>query len=67
MSKNPLKRLGAGERDAEEIKEHDFFKGINWDEIYQRRLSPPIPEIREFKPLDHNQAQIFNEITQPYY
>jgi len=47
-----MKRLGAGERDAEEIKEHDFFKGINWSDVYSRKLTPPIPEIREIKPID---------------
>ena len=52
MSKNPLKRLGAGERDAEEIKEHDFFKGVKWDEVYHRRVVPPTPELRAIKPLD---------------
>jgi hypothetical protein len=34
LIKNPHKRLGAGPRDAEEIKEHPFFKGINWDKVY---------------------------------
>lgn len=47
-----MKRLGAGERDGEEIKEHDFFKGLKWDEVYKRRLNPPIPGLREIKPLD---------------
>jgi len=28
-----MKRLGAGPRDAEEIKEHEFFKDINWDDV----------------------------------
>jgi hypothetical protein len=46
-----MKRLGAGERDAEEIKQHDFFKGFNWDQVYQRKLKPPHPSIREIKPL----------------
>jgi hypothetical protein len=46
-----LKRLGAGARDAEEIKEHDFFKDLNWDEVFSRTLNPPKPEIREIKPI----------------
>jgi hypothetical protein len=33
LSKNPNKRLGAGIRDAEEIKEHEFFKDINWNDV----------------------------------
>lgn len=47
-----MKRLGAGVRDAEEIKEHDFFKGINWEDVANRKFRPPIPEIREIKPIE---------------
>jgi hypothetical protein len=34
LNRNPLKRLGSGKRDAEEIKDHVFFTNakINWDE-----------------------------------
>jgi len=46
-----LKRLGAGIRDAEEIKEHEFFEGTNWDDVFNRKLTPPKPEIREIIPL----------------
>jgi len=28
--------LGAGIRDAEEIKEHAFFKGIDWEKVYHK-------------------------------
>lgn len=31
LSKNPNRRLGAGEGDAEEVKNHPFFKDIDWD------------------------------------
>ena len=33
LNRNPKKRLGAGPRDALEIMEHSFFKGINWDDV----------------------------------
>jgi hypothetical protein len=33
MNRNPYKRLGAGKRDSEEIKEHPFFVSINWTEV----------------------------------
>lgn len=47
-----MKRLGAGPRDAEEIKEHEFFKDINWYDVQNRKLQPPKPEIREIKQLE---------------
>lgn len=43
LNKNPNKRLGAGLRDAEEIKEHPFFYGIDWDAVAARKLNPPKP------------------------
>lgn len=30
LNRNPKKRLGAGERDADELKEHQFFKDVDW-------------------------------------
>ena len=42
LKKNPEKRIGSL-RDAEEIKEHEFFAGIDWDLALNRRLVPPIP------------------------
>lgn len=30
LNRNPEKRLGAGEEDAEEIKRHKFFADIDW-------------------------------------
>jgi serine/threonine protein kinase len=33
LNRNPSKRLGAGPTDAEEVKEHEFFADINWEEI----------------------------------
>lgn len=33
LNKNPKKRLGYC-RDAREVKEHSWFKGIEWDDVY---------------------------------
>ena len=33
LNRNRIKRLGASEKDAEEIKKHPFFKGVNWDDV----------------------------------
>lgn len=30
LNRNPMRRLGAGPKDSQEIKEHAFFKDINW-------------------------------------
>jgi serine/threonine protein kinase len=43
LNRNPAKRLGSGRRDAEEIMEHHFFQGIDWDAVRRRKLKPPPP------------------------
>lgn len=46
LQKSPKKRLGGNHRDASEIKEHPFFKGINWHELrLKRRKAPYKPTI----------------------
>lgn len=44
MQRNPAKRLGSGKGDAEEIKNHKFFTGVNWNEVYNKKLKPPLPK-----------------------
>ncbi|EMP38130.1 Serine/threonine-protein kinase N2 [Chelonia mydas] len=47
LQKCPERRLGAGERDAEEIKTQPFFKEIDWDALFARALKPPfVPFLR---------------------
>jgi serine/threonine protein kinase len=40
MDRNPQKRLGHA-RDADEVKLHPWFKKINWDDVYHKKLIPP--------------------------
>ena len=49
LNKNPSKRLGAGKKDAEELKTHDFFKGVNWEDVIQRKQVMPKAVVREVK------------------
>uniref|UniRef100_A0A8D0F272 Serine/threonine-protein kinase N3 n=1 Tax=Strix occidentalis caurina TaxID=311401 RepID=A0A8D0F272_STROC len=48
LQKCPERRLGAGEKDAEEIKIQAFFKEIDWDALFARTLKPPfVPTLRD--------------------
>jgi len=47
LNRNPRKRLGAGESDAEQIKEHAFFKDVNWEDVYNRKLDMPQIEVKK--------------------
>ena len=41
LVKNPGKRLGCMEKGEEEIKNHLFFKMINWLKVEAREVQPP--------------------------
>ncbi len=46
LRKNPERRLGATERDAEDVKKQAFFRNVNWEELLMRRVPPPfVPTI----------------------
>ncbi|XP_059193544.1 serine/threonine-protein kinase N2-like [Centropristis striata] len=48
LKKNPLKRLGAGERDANELKGEKFFETIDWENLLAKKSKPPfLPSIKE--------------------
>ncbi|KAK2159070.1 hypothetical protein LSH36_159g06031 [Paralvinella palmiformis] len=54
MRKNPEKRLGSSERDAEDVKKQAFFRHINWEDLLQRRVVPP------FKPTVRHMEDVSN-------
>jgi serine/threonine protein kinase len=56
LQRDPKKRLGGGNRDAEEIKEHTFFKDIDWKKIYNKKIKPP-PALK----LVNNSMIVFNK------
>uniref|UniRef100_A0A8C8EXI9 protein kinase C n=1 Tax=Oncorhynchus tshawytscha TaxID=74940 RepID=A0A8C8EXI9_ONCTS len=47
LRRNPDRRLGSGEKDADDVKKQSFFRGVDWEALLQRRLPPPfVPNIR---------------------
>jgi serine/threonine protein kinase SCH9 len=59
LNRNPKHRLGAL-RDAAELKEHPFFRTIDWNALLQKQLTPP------FKPVvesDESTANFDPEFT----
>uniref|UniRef100_A0A8C5WSX9 Protein kinase C n=1 Tax=Laticauda laticaudata TaxID=8630 RepID=A0A8C5WSX9_LATLA len=45
LQKCPERRLGAGAKDAEEVKIHPFFKEMNWAALFAQKLKPPLVPI----------------------
>ena len=45
LRRDPERRLGASEKDAEDVKKQAFFRQIDWEQLLARRITPP------FKPI----------------
>ncbi|XP_042873704.1 uncharacterized protein LOC122254191 isoform X2 [Penaeus japonicus] len=41
LRKHPDRRLGASEKDAEDVKKQQFFRNVIWDDLLQRKVKPP--------------------------
>lgn len=41
LQKDPTKRLGVGSKGHEDIKNHQFFAGIDWKKLAKKELLPP--------------------------
>ena len=55
-------RLGCRGRGSEEVKEHEFFKGIDWTAVYNQRYPPPlIPPRGEVNAADAFDIGSFDE------
>ncbi|RSH90807.1 hypothetical protein EHS25_009982 [Saitozyma podzolica] len=53
LNRNPQNRLGA-RRGAAELKEHPFFKSIDWELLYKKQITPP------FKPIVDSDESVAN-------
>uniref|UniRef100_A0A7E4W002 G protein-coupled receptor kinase n=1 Tax=Panagrellus redivivus TaxID=6233 RepID=A0A7E4W002_PANRE len=42
LKRDVHERLGCRGKGAEEVKDHPFFKGVDWQVIYLRRMPPPL-------------------------
>ncbi len=47
LTRDPEARLGSGPTDAQEVMSQPFFRNINWEDIYHKRIQPPfLPTIK---------------------
>uniref|UniRef100_A0AAX7VNS8 G protein-coupled receptor kinase n=1 Tax=Astatotilapia calliptera TaxID=8154 RepID=A0AAX7VNS8_ASTCA len=62
LQRDVSKRLGCQGRGASEVKEHQFFKGIDWQQVYLQKYSPPlIPPRGEVNAADAFDIGSFDE------
>lgn len=45
MKRQVSQRLGSGSGDGLEVRSHPFFKNVNWKDVFERRLEPPIKPV----------------------
>lgn len=46
LTREPDQRLGSGPTDAQEIMSQPFFRSINWEDVYNKKIPPPFqPQI----------------------
>ncbi|XP_067237268.1 serine/threonine-protein kinase N1b isoform X1 [Chanodichthys erythropterus] len=62
LRRNPERRLGSGERDAEDIKKQPFFRNMDWDALLQRKVPPPfVPALTGKEDVSNFDAEFTNE------
>ncbi|ORZ19147.1 hypothetical protein BCR41DRAFT_351614 [Lobosporangium transversale] len=62
LVKVPSLRLGSGLTDAEEIKAHAYFRNVNFDDVYHKRIRPPfIPKISSATDVSNFDSEFTSE------
>ena len=59
---DPKSRLGSGVDGGEKIKNHNFFKGVNWKDVWDRKLEPPfVPNLKSDPDLKYFDSSFTDE------
>ncbi|GIY65281.1 ribosomal protein S6 kinase alpha-5 [Caerostris extrusa] len=66
LVKDPRRRLGGGKADSEELKQHRFFKTLNWDDVAERKNKGPIIPMIGDELDTSNFATEFTSMTPTY-
>uniref|UniRef100_A0AAR2L6M5 protein kinase C n=1 Tax=Pygocentrus nattereri TaxID=42514 RepID=A0AAR2L6M5_PYGNA len=63
LRRNPERRLGSGEKDAEEVKKQPFFRNMDWEALLLRKLPPPfVPSIGDKEDVSNFDEEFTTEV-----
>ncbi|KAI9675801.1 MAG: serine/threonine protein kinase psk1 [Trizodia sp. TS-e1964] len=63
LRKDPSKRLGSSNKDIPLIKNHRFFRKIDWEKLERRELEPPIKPLITDPSLAENFSTEFTDLS----
>ncbi len=65
---DPSKRIGCKKNGADDIKNHKWFEGVDWDAIYQKKVQPPwLPKVKSTDDLSYyKHARDRGDYGRPY-
>lgn len=62
LRRNPDRRLGSSERDAEDVKKQAFFRNLNWDDLLMKKVKPPfVPTVRNAEDVSNFDEEFTQE------
>ncbi|XP_055896064.1 serine/threonine-protein kinase N2-like isoform X5 [Biomphalaria glabrata] len=62
LRRNPDRRLGSSERDAEDVKKQAFFRNVNWNDLLMKKVKPPFtPTIKNMEDVSNFDEEFTSE------
>ncbi|CDW90889.1 protein kinase 2 [Stylonychia lemnae] len=60
---NPNRRLGGGDQDSEELRNHPFFSGLDWEQVRNKQIEPPFsPNVEDETDVSNIDISFLNEM-----
>ncbi|BFZ20530.1 hypothetical protein BsWGS_23569 [Bradybaena similaris] len=62
LRRNPDRRLGSSERDAEDVKKQAFFRNVNWNDLLMKKVKPPFtPTLKNMEDVSNFDEEFTSE------